>query len=82
MPAQVPGMLRQGGTYYVVGYGERVDIPNWDFVIREINVVGNLVGNYMDLVELMNLAARGKVTLHTWLGNGTSSMRFTVLPGL
>jgi NAD+-dependent secondary alcohol dehydrogenase Adh1 len=65
VPAQVPGMLRQGGTYYVVGYGERVDIPNWDFVIREINVVGNLVGNYMDLVELMALAARGKVTLHT-----------------
>jgi NAD+-dependent secondary alcohol dehydrogenase Adh1 len=65
VPAQVPGMLRQGGTYYVVGYGERVEIPNWDFVIREINVVGNLVGNYMDLVELMALAARGKVKLHT-----------------
>jgi NAD+-dependent secondary alcohol dehydrogenase Adh1 len=65
VPSQVPGMLRQGGTYYVVGYGEKVEIPNWDFVIREINVVGNLVGNYMDLVELMALAARGKVTLHT-----------------
>ena len=65
VPAQVPGMLRQGGTYYVVGYGEQVQIPNWDFVIREINVVGNLVGNYMDLVELMALAARGKVRLHT-----------------
>ncbi|MGH2578375.1 MAG: NAD(P)-dependent alcohol dehydrogenase, partial [Actinomycetota bacterium] len=65
VPSQVPGMLRQGGTYYVVGYGERVEIPNWDFVIREINVVGNLVGNYMDLVELMALAARGKVKLHT-----------------
>ncbi|MGH9042831.1 MAG: NAD(P)-dependent alcohol dehydrogenase [Acidimicrobiia bacterium] len=65
VPAQVPGLLRQGGTYYVVGYGERVEIPNWDFVIREINVVGNLVGNYMDLVELMALAARGKVKLHT-----------------
>jgi len=65
VPAQVPAMLRQGGTYYVVGYGEQVQIPNWDFVIREINVVGNLVGNYMDLVELMALAARGKVKLHT-----------------
>jgi NAD+-dependent secondary alcohol dehydrogenase Adh1 len=65
VPAQVPAMLRQGGSYYVVGYGERVEIPNWDFVIREINVIGNLVGNYMDLVELMALAARGKVTLHT-----------------
>jgi NAD+-dependent secondary alcohol dehydrogenase Adh1 len=65
VPAQVPAMLRQGGTYYVVGYGEQVNIPNWDFVIREINVVGNLVGNYMDLVELMSLAAAGKVKLHT-----------------
>ena len=65
VPAQVPGLLRQGGTYYVVGYGERVEIPNWDFVIREINVVGTLVGNYSDLAELMALAARGDVKLHT-----------------
>jgi NAD+-dependent secondary alcohol dehydrogenase Adh1 len=69
VPAQVPDMLRQGGTYYVVGYGEKVEIPNWEFVIREINVVGNLVGNYMDLVELMALAARGKVKLHTQVYN-------------
>jgi NAD+-dependent secondary alcohol dehydrogenase Adh1 len=65
VPAQVPALLRQGGTYYVVGYGERVNIPNWDFVIREINVVGTLVGNYSDLAELMALAARGHVRLHT-----------------
>jgi NAD+-dependent secondary alcohol dehydrogenase Adh1 len=65
VPEQVPAMLSQGGTYFVVGYGERVDIPNWDFVIREINVVGNLVGNYSELAELMALAARGKVKLHT-----------------
>jgi NAD+-dependent secondary alcohol dehydrogenase Adh1 len=65
VPAQVPDMLRQGGTYYVVGYGERVNIPNWEFVIREINVIGNLVGNYMELAELMALAARGKVKLYT-----------------
>jgi NAD+-dependent secondary alcohol dehydrogenase Adh1 len=65
VPAQIPAMLCQGGTYYVVGYGERVDIPNWEFVIREINVVGNLVGNQVELVELMALAARGKVKLHT-----------------
>jgi len=65
VPAQVPDMLGQGGTYYVVGYGEKVNIPNWDFVIREINVVGTLVGNYSDLAELMALAARGLVKLHT-----------------
>jgi NAD+-dependent secondary alcohol dehydrogenase Adh1 len=65
VPEQVPAMLCQGGTYYVVGYGENVNIPNWDFVIREINVVGVLVGSYSDLSELMALAARGKVKLHT-----------------
>ena len=65
VPAQVPDMLGQGGTYFVVGYGERVNIPNWDFVIREINVVGTLVGNYSDLAELMALAARGLVKLYT-----------------
>jgi NAD+-dependent secondary alcohol dehydrogenase Adh1 len=65
VPAQVPRMLAQGGTYYVVGYGESVNIPNWDFVIREINVVGTLVGSYTELSELMALAAQGKVTLHT-----------------
>jgi NAD+-dependent secondary alcohol dehydrogenase Adh1 len=65
VPEQVPAMLCQGGTYFVVGYGERVNIPNWDFVIREINVVGNLVGNYTELAELMALAARGLVKLHT-----------------
>jgi NAD+-dependent secondary alcohol dehydrogenase Adh1 len=65
VPEQVPAMLCQGGTYYVVGYGEKVNIPNWDFVIREINVIGTLVGSYTDLAELMALAARGKVKLHT-----------------
>jgi NAD+-dependent secondary alcohol dehydrogenase Adh1 len=65
VPEQVPAMLCQGGTYFVVGYGESINIPNWDFVIREINVVGNLVGNYTELEELMALAARGKVKLHT-----------------
>jgi len=30
-----------------------------------VNVVGNLVGSYNDLCDLMELAARGRVTLHT-----------------
>lgn len=65
VPAQVPPLLRQGGTYYVVGIGGTVSIPNWEFVIREINVVGNLIGTYTELTEVMALAARGKITLHT-----------------
>ncbi len=58
-------MLRRAGSYFVVGYGGHVDIPTIDIISEEINVVGNLVGSYSDLVDLMALAAAGKVTLHT-----------------
>ena len=58
-------MLRQAGNYYVVGYGEDLQVPTIDMVSSEINFIGNLVGSYNDLAELMVLAAQGKVSLHT-----------------
>lgn len=58
-------MLRQAGTFYVIGYGGRLELPTIDIISREINFVGNLVGKYADLVGLMSLAARGRVRLHT-----------------
>jgi NAD+-dependent secondary alcohol dehydrogenase Adh1 len=58
-------MIRDGGFYYVIGYGENIDIPTIDVVSREISFIGNLVGTYADLSELMTLTAEGKVTLHT-----------------
>ncbi|MER6975370.1 NAD(P)-dependent alcohol dehydrogenase [Nocardioides sp. NPDC000445] len=58
-------MLRQAGDYHVVGYGENIDVPTIDIISAEINFVGNLVGSYNDLCDLMALAARGAVTLHT-----------------
>jgi NAD+-dependent secondary alcohol dehydrogenase Adh1 len=58
-------MLRRAGNYYVVGYGENIDVPTIDIISTEINFIGNLVGSYNDLQELMTLAAQGKVTLHT-----------------
>ncbi|KLL96466.1 alcohol dehydrogenase [Rhodococcus sp. IITR03] len=58
-------MLRRAGNYYVVGYGENLDVPTIDVISTEINFIGNLVGSYNDLQELMTLAAQGKVTLHT-----------------
>jgi len=58
-------MLRRAGNYYVVGYGENIDIPTIDIISTEINFIGNLVGSYNDLAELMVLAAQGKVILHT-----------------
>ena len=58
-------MLRRAGSYFVIGYGGVVHVPAIDIISTEINFVGNLVGTYNDLVELMVLAARGQVNLHT-----------------
>jgi NAD+-dependent secondary alcohol dehydrogenase Adh1 len=58
-------MVQDGGFYYVIGYGENIDIPTIDVISREISFIGNLVGTYNDLRELMTLTAQGKVTLHT-----------------
>jgi NAD+-dependent secondary alcohol dehydrogenase Adh1 len=58
-------MVRDGGFYYVIGYGENLDIPTIDVISREISFIGNLVGTYNDLAELMTLTAQGKVSLHT-----------------
>jgi NAD+-dependent secondary alcohol dehydrogenase Adh1 len=58
-------MVRDGGFYYVIGYGENIDIPTIDVISREISFIGNLVGTYADLAELMVLTAQGKVSLHT-----------------
>jgi NAD+-dependent secondary alcohol dehydrogenase Adh1 len=58
-------MVRDGGFYYVIGYGENINIPTIDVISREISFIGNLVGTYTDLAELMTLTAQGKVKLHT-----------------
>jgi NAD+-dependent secondary alcohol dehydrogenase Adh1 len=58
-------MIRDGGFYYVIGYGENIDIPTIDVISREISFIGNLVGTYADLQELMTLTAQGQVSLHT-----------------
>jgi NAD+-dependent secondary alcohol dehydrogenase Adh1 len=58
-------MVRNGGFYYVIGYGENLNVPTIDVISREISFIGNLVGTYVDLQELMTLTAQGKVTLHT-----------------
>jgi len=58
-------MTRRAGSYFVIGYGGTVNIPTIDLISTERNIIGNLVGSYNDLAELMTLAAQGKVTLHT-----------------
>lgn len=60
-----PKLLRNRGSHYVIGYGGAVNVPTIDIISREINIVGNLVGTYNDLVELMTLTSQGRMTLHT-----------------
>lgn len=64
-PRDAVAMLRRAGSWFVIGYGGRVEIPTIDVISSEINVIGNLVGSYTDLAELMALAADGSVRLHT-----------------
>ena len=58
-------MTCNDGFYYIVGYGGRIDIPTIDMITSEKTIVGNLVGTYAELVELMALADRGRVNLKT-----------------
>jgi NAD+-dependent secondary alcohol dehydrogenase Adh1 len=58
-------MLHRAGSFFVIGYGGVVQVPAIDIISTEINITGNLVGTYNDLVELMVLAARDQVKLHT-----------------
>ena len=37
-------MVRDGGFYYVIGYGENINIPTIDVISREISFIGNLWG--------------------------------------
>ena len=53
-------MLRNAGSYYVIGYGENINVPTIDIISREINFIGNLVGSYNDLAELMTLDRAGQ----------------------
>jgi NAD+-dependent secondary alcohol dehydrogenase Adh1 len=58
-------MTGETGSYFVIGYGGELHIPTLDIITTERNIIGNIVGTYNDLAELMVLAQDGKVTLHT-----------------
>ncbi len=58
-------MLAKRGLYSIVGYGGTVSHPSVAFVVGETVVTGNLVGNWIDLWELLQLHGRGDVTLRT-----------------
>ena len=58
-------MTAPGGSDFVIGYGGTLTIPTLDIISTERNIIGNIVGTYNELAELMALAQAGQVTLHT-----------------
>jgi NAD+-dependent secondary alcohol dehydrogenase Adh1 len=58
-------MTRDGGFYFAIGYGGKVEVETLELINREISTIGNLVGSYTDLLELMALTSRDLVHLST-----------------
>ncbi|GAA3527333.1 NAD(P)-dependent alcohol dehydrogenase [Amycolatopsis ultiminotia] len=58
-------MTAPHGSLFVVGYGGELRIPTMELVAAEKSVIGNMVGTYPDLAELMVLAQSGRVSLHS-----------------
>ncbi len=58
-------MLGRGGLYSTVGYGGVLSVPSVELVVGETEIVGNLVGTWIDLWELLQLHGRGDVRLVT-----------------
>ena len=56
-------MLGRGGTYSVIGYGGEISCQSASLVVAEQAIVGNLVGSWIDLWELVQLHAAGRVRL-------------------
>ncbi len=58
-------MTRRAGSHFIIGYGGTLHVSAIDVISTERNIVGNLVGSYNDLAELMALAAAERVALRT-----------------
>jgi NAD+-dependent secondary alcohol dehydrogenase Adh1 len=59
------GMVAHQGVFSVVGYGGTISLPSVAMISAETAIVGNLVGTWVDLWEILQLHARGAVTLKT-----------------
>jgi NAD+-dependent secondary alcohol dehydrogenase Adh1 len=64
-PADGLAMLGRGGAYVAVGYGGRLEMDTSDLVVRELTVMGSLIGTIPELGELVALAAASKVVVTT-----------------
>jgi D-arabinose 1-dehydrogenase-like Zn-dependent alcohol dehydrogenase len=67
VPEYAFGMLRKGGVYSIVGYGGGLRIEHLDMINRELTILGNQIGSYRDLVDLMDFVAQGRVCVESQL---------------
>src|SRR3954451_16470085 len=64
-PALAIEIVRQGGTYLIVGYGGELQVPTMLLILKEVTIMGTPAGSSSRLSELIALAAAGHVELHT-----------------
>ena len=58
-------VLARRGLFSIVGFGGTVTYPSVAFVSGATAITGNLVGNWIDLWELLQLHGRGALTLRS-----------------
>ncbi len=63
--ALAPDITAAGGDHHIIGYGGHVHEPSQALVDGEFSFVGNIVGRYAELQELVALVDDGYVDLHT-----------------
>ena len=60
-----PDITAAGGDHHIIGYGGHIHEPAQALVNGEFSYVGNIVGQYTELQELVALVEQGDVNLHT-----------------
>jgi propanol-preferring alcohol dehydrogenase len=60
-----PNITAAGGDHHIIGYGGHIHEPAQALVNGEFSFVGNIVGRYAELQELVALVEQGDVDLHT-----------------
>ena len=63
--AYAPDITAAGGDHHIIGYGGHIHEPSQALVNGEFSFVGNIVGRYAELQELVALVEQGDVDLHT-----------------
>ncbi len=58
-------MLARGGLYSVVGFDGVLSVPSVALVGEDVSIEGNLVGNWVDLWDVLQMHGRGQITLRT-----------------